>query len=227
LKDRGLIGKEISIVGQYLGITGSDEEKLQQLQELIGNNDGIGEVRTLVKSFQATNNCTLKTDLTLARGLNYYTGIIYEVKASGVEMGSIGGGGRYDDLTGLFGVANIPGVGISFGLDRIYDVMDEMDLFPADLSVTTKVLFFNLGEKESMQAYRMVQLLRENDTGSELFHEPAKMDKQFKYAEKKNIPFVAIIGERELNENTCTIKELSTGKQETIKQDELSKFQFQ
>ena len=142
-------------------------------------------------------------------------------------MGSIGGGGRYDDLTGLFGVPNVPGVGISFGVDRIYDVMEELNLFPTNLSISTKVLFFNLGESESLEAYRLVQELRKNQIAAELYHEPAKMDKQFKYAEKKKIPYVAIIGEKEMQEKTCTIKKLSTGEQKGINQQELLLFPFE
>src|ERR1700754_4800053 len=139
----------------------------------------------------------LIVDLTLARGLNYYTGTIFEVKAVGVQMGSIGGGGRYDDLTSTFGVPNIPGVGISFGVDRIYDVMEELKLFPETVQTGTKVLFFNLGEAESRKAYTLMQQLRNKGVAVELFHEQAKFDRQFKYADKKSIPYVIIIGEEE------------------------------
>jgi histidyl-tRNA synthetase len=142
-------------------------------------------------------------------------------------MGSIGGGGRYDDLTGLFGVPNIPGVGISFGVDRIYDVMEELNLFPSDLSISTKVLFFNLGEKECQEAYGLLQQLRHSKIAAELFHEQAKMDKQFKYAEKKKIPYVVIIGEREMQEKNCTLKTLATGKQQVLGHQELLKFPFE
>src|SRR4029078_1249675 len=124
----------------------------------------------------------LTIDFTLARGLNYYTGIIFEVKAKNVQIGSIGGGGRYDDLTGLFGVPDIPGVGISFGVDRIYDVMEELKLFPADVHIGTQVLFFNLGEEESRKAFELMQQLRAKGIRSEIFHETTKFDKQFKYA---------------------------------------------
>ena len=168
----------------------------------------------------------LTIDFTLARGLNYYTGTIFEVKANNVQMGSIGGGGRYDDLTGLFGVPNIPGVGISFGVDRIYDVMEELKLFPAEVHTGTKVLFFNLGEDESKTAFTLMQQLRDKGIASELYHENSKMDKQFKYAEKKNIPYVVIIGEKELQEETCNIKNLSESVQQTIPQTELVNFSF-
>jgi histidyl-tRNA synthetase len=163
----------------------------------------------------------LETDLTLARGLNYYTGTIFEVKAVGVQMGSIGGGGRYDDLTGLFGVNGVPGVGISFGVDRIYDVMEELGLMPNDITTCTKILFFNLGEAESRQCLKLMQELREKGIACELFHEKAKFDKQFKYAEKKNIPYVAILGEEELNTDTVMLKNLAAGTQEKLNQSEL------
>jgi histidyl-tRNA synthetase len=139
-------------------------------------------------------------------------------------MGSIGGGGRYDDLTGLFGVPNVPGVGISFGLDRIYDVMDELALFPESINQSTKVLFFNLGEKESRYAFKLMQELRRNGISCELFYENAKLDKQFKYASKKNIPFAVIIGSNEMELETCVLKNLEKGEQQTIQVKQLSSF---
>jgi histidyl-tRNA synthetase len=137
------------------------------------------------------------------------------------SIGSIGGGGRYDDLTGLFGVPNIPGVGISFGVDRIYDVMEELKLFPEDIYVGTKVLFFNLGEEESKVAFGLMQQLRGKNISCELYHEQTKFDKQFKYADKKNIPYAVIIGNKELEEKTCNLKNLKTGEQQTIKQSDV------
>lgn len=160
-------------------------------------------------------------DFTLARGLNYYTGTIFEVKAKGVQMGSIGGGGRYDDLTGLFGVPDIPGVGVSFGVDRIYDVMEELKLFPEGLERSTAVLFFNLGDAESRRAFTLMQGLRKEGIACELFHEKAKFDKQFKYAEKKKIPVAVILGESELAAGTCVVRNLVTGEQKTVKQEDL------
>ena len=188
---------------------------------------GIAELEDVLGKSQFSNlRSKIKVDLTLARGLNYYTGLIIEVKCLDVKIGSIGGGGRYDDLTGLFDVPNIPGVGISFGVDRIYDVMEELNLFPADVHVSTQVLFFNLGEAESATAFNLLQQLRQKGIRSELYHETAKFDKQFKYAEKKNIPFIVIIGEKELKENTCNIKNLSTGEQQTIATSELLNYTF-
>ena len=161
-------------------------------------------------------------DFSLARGLNYYTGIIYEVRAKGVQIGSIGGGGRYDDLTGLFGVPGIPGVGISFGVDRIYDVMEELKLFPPAVQRSTQVLFFNMGVSAALKSFELMQLLRREGIRCELYHEQAKLDKQFKYAEKKNIPRVVIIGEDELLSGTAKVKDLRSGIQSEVKFEELT-----
>ena len=227
LKDRGLNEKQVAIVENYLSISGDENEKFQKLEKLIGKNEGIEELKKLSGLFTSNASCQLLADFTLARGLNYYTGLIFEVKARNVDMGSIGGGGRYDDLTGLFGVPDVPGVGISFGVDRIYDVMEELKIFPEDLSIGTRVLFFNLGEKESHEAYQLVQQLRKKNIAAELYHEAAKMEKQFKYAEKKGIPYVIIIGDRELKDQTCTLKELTSGTQKTLSRQELLKFPFE
>lgn len=235
LLTRGLDEHQIAIIAQYLAISGSNAEKLNKLKELVGSlpagAKGIEELEFVI------NQCTalagipdaelpapgsrLSVDFTLARGLNYYTGIIFEVKAIGVQMGSIGGGGRYDDLTGLFGVPNIPGVGISFGVDRIYDVLEELKLFPQEVQTGTQALFFNLGEAESRAAFTLMQSLRSKGIRCELFHEQAKFDKQFKYAEKKNIPFAVIIGSKELEAGACMVKDLGKGEQKAIKWDEL------
>jgi histidyl-tRNA synthetase len=137
-------------------------------------------------------------------------------------MGSIGGGGRYDNLTGLFGVPNIPGVGVSFGVDRIYDVMEELQLFPEDLQVSTKALFFNMGEKESEYAYKVMQAVRKFGIACELYHESSKLDKQFKYAEKKKITYAVIIGSKELEQNIAILKNLNSGVQENIPFDQLA-----
>ena len=218
LQERGLKDKQIKSIESYLNITGTNKEKLTQIKSLMGLSEvgklGIQEVEFV---FQQTKNTNLSIDFTLARGLNYYTGIIFEAKApEEVKMGSIGGGGRYDDLTGLFGVPNIPGVGISFGVDRIYDVLEEMNLFPQDVQVSTKALFFNMGEAESNFAFSIMQQLRSSGIACELYHEATKINKQFTYAEKKNIPFVIIIGSKEIEEKNCAVKNLATGKQETV-----------
>ncbi|HSR39029.1 MAG TPA: histidine--tRNA ligase [Phnomibacter sp.] len=227
LAQRGLNEAQISTIEKYLSLEGSNDEKLSQLEALLSNNEtgakGIAEMK-YVLDFVALSGkpIQLVADFTLARGLNYYTGTIFEVKAIGVQMGSIGGGGRYDDLTGLFGVPNIPGVGISFGVDRIYDVMEELQLFPATVQTGTQVLFFNLGINECKKAFELMQQLREKGIACELFHEQAKFDKQFKYAEKKGIAYAVIIGDQELANNTCTVKNLSAGTQETMPQATLA-----
>ena len=230
LAQRGLNETQISSIEKYLGIEGTNEEKISQLHLLIGDNkignEGIKEIQHVLDCKLQIADCKLVVDFTLARGLNYYTGIIFEVKAVNVQMGSIGGGGRYDDLTGLFGVPNISGVGISFGVDRIYDVMEELHLFPADVQVGTQVLFFNLGETESRKAFELMQQLRGNGIRCELYHEATKFDKQFKYAGKKHIRYAAIMGSKELEEGTCVIKDLRKGEQQTIPVQNLPDFSF-
>ena len=230
LEQRGLNHEQISIIENYLSINGNNEEKIATLKNLVGHletgQQGIAELEFLLAFKLSTlpdsyRDSQLSTDFTLARGLNYYTGIIFEVKAKGVEMGSIGGGGRYDDLTGLFGVSNVPGVGISFGVDRIYDVMEELKLFPDELQSSTKVLFFNLGENESRKAYELMQQLRAKGISAEMYHENVKFDKQFKYAEKKGIGHVVILGSKELEDGNCMVKNLSTGVQQSVKWNEL------
>ncbi len=234
LTSRGLTEEQINSIDTYLSVaqySGDNETVLNKLTTLFENSpagtEGLSDIKFILDNTSSLlfNNKVL-IDPTLARGLNYYTGSIFEIKATGVVMGSIGGGGRYDDLTGLFGVPNIPGVGISFGVDRIYDVMEELKLFPENIHVGTQVLFFNLGTKESSRAFILMQQLRQAGTRCELFHETAKFDKQFKYAEKKNIPFIIIIGEKELNDNTCTVKNLSTGEQQTIPGNTLTNHTF-
>ena len=226
LAQRGLTSPQINIIQNYLDIKGSNDEKLMAVETIFQNNEtakkGIEELRFI---YAQTKNINLSIDFTLARGLNYYTGTIFEATApANVQMGSIGGGGRYDDLTGLFGVPNIPGVGISFGVDRIYDVLEELDLFPGNLQVSTKALFFNLGEKESLFAFNYVQELRNSSIACELYHENVKMDKQFKYADKKNIPFAVIIGSKEMESGEAVVKNLGTGVQETVPLNQLSLF---
>ena len=226
LAQRGLNDQQVHAIEKYLAIGGTNEEKLTALNSLFAANEtglkGISELEYLLNYRKSPlPPSPLTVDLTLARGLNYYTGTIFEVKALNVQMGSIGGGGRYDDLTGTFGVPGIPGVGISFGVDRIYDVMEEAKLFPEDVHTGTKVLFFNLGEAESRAAFGLMQQLREKGIPAELYHEQAKFDKQFKYAEKKGIRYAVIIGELELKQNRCKLKDLQIGQQSEYSFDEL------
>ena len=226
LTQRGLSDKQINIIETYLSISGSNVEKLNALTQLLGENEmgkkGIEEIKYILSFTNYQSPITI--DFTLARGLNYYTGIIFEVAVKDLKIGSIGGGGRYDNLTKLFGVPNISGVGISFGVDRIYDVMEELQLFPDNVYMHTQVLFFNLGEVESKSAFTLMQTLRKAGIRCELYHEQAKFDKQFRYAEKKNIPHIIIIGSKEIGENTCVIKTLATGEQQTISQNNLVNF---
>jgi histidyl-tRNA synthetase len=216
LRSKGLYDDQVSTIEKYLLISGTDAEKIRQAEQLIGNDEegrkGLEEMKYVLSFFPDT----VETDLTLARGLNYYTGTIFEVKAKDVQMGSIGGGGRYDDLTGLFGVKGIPGVGISFGVDRIYDVMEELKLMPEHLGQGTRALFFNMGETEAAIAFKIMQELREKNISAELYHEKAKFDKQFKYAEKKNIAFAVFVGANEIEQQIAEVKNLATGEKEKV-----------
>jgi histidyl-tRNA synthetase len=230
LKQKKMNEKQLNVIEKYLSIAGDNTEKIIALNNLIGSTEsgrnGVDELKEIFNNPQLST-VNYQLDPTLARGLNYYTGIIFEAKApAGVKIGSIGGGGRYDDLTGLFGVPDIPGVGISFGVDRTYDVMEELNLFPSNVHIGTQILFFNLGEKESNAAFNLMQQLRDKNIRCELYHENVKFDKQFKYAEKKNIPYAAIVGSKELEEKTCTIKNLLQNSQQTISQQELLNYDF-
>jgi histidyl-tRNA synthetase len=231
LSTKGFTPAQQVTIQTYLNIEGSNEEKLKKLAALLGDNAagqaGIAELNYVLNYHNNTGMAKhLVADFTLARGLNYYTGLIFEVKAKDAQMGSIGGGGRYNDLTSLFGVPNIPGVGISFGVDRIYDVMEEKNLFPASVEKGTQVLFFNLGENEAMQAYQLMMGLRNKKIACEIYPEKSKFDKQFKYAEKKNIPTIVIIGSDELAAKKCTVKNLNSGQQDTITFEALMDYQF-
>jgi histidyl-tRNA synthetase len=226
LTNKGLAQDHINIVEKYLNIDGTNQEKIDAVKILFAESEiGKAGIQELDYVLANTNNINLSVDFTLARGLNYYTGIIFEAKApTSVKMGSIGGGGRYDDLTGLFGVSGIPGVGISFGIDRIYDVLEELNLFPESITSTAKAIFFNLGEAEASAALKLANVLRDNNIACELYPEKVKMDKQFKYADKKQIPFAIIIGEKELQNKTCMVKDLKKGIQEEIAIAELTKY---
>jgi histidyl-tRNA synthetase len=214
--------------------TGDNRQKLDYLKTFLSTSqagtEGVADIETVLgmldsAASQAHQRITL--DLTLARGLEYYTGIIFEVKApESVKIGSIGGGGRYDDLTGLFGVPDVPGVGISFGVDRIYDVLEELKLFPSDVHQGSQVIFFNLGDEESKTAYRLMQQLRAAGTSAEMYHEQAKFDKQFKYATKKNIPYAVITGSKEIAESKVVVKNLITGEQQSLGFEDLIRFPF-
>lgn len=225
LLQAGLNENQVGIIQQYLSLEGSHFKMFSELRLLLKDSaTGLQGIKELESVFEKLDGDVFVLDTTLARGLDYYTGTIYEVKAMNVKMGSIGGGGRYDDLTGLFGLKDMPGVGISFGIDRIYDVLDELQLFPEEITGNTRALFFNLGEKESEYAFKVMQHCRKNGISCEIYYDKTKLDKQFKYAEKKGIPFVIIIGSEEMKNDRCNIKELKTGREETILVSELSAF---
>jgi histidyl-tRNA synthetase len=231
LQERGLSESAIITIESFLKIDGSNEEKLQQLGVLFQNSatglKGIEELSYVLNTQPAAFKTTPILDVTLARGLSYYTGMIVEVKGpASVKMGSIGGGGRYDDLTGLFGLPGLSGVGISFGVDRIYDVLEELQLFPATAQQSTRVLFLNLDVNTAATAFNMLMQLRERGISAELFHEQSKMDKQMKYANKRGIPYVIIMGESEVQEGKLSIKNMITGEQEKIKVEELEGYSF-
>ncbi len=234
LEQRGLSIEQIEVVSNYLSIANGSENNIRTIEQLknlfIQNETGLTGLRDLETILERTPGFSFSTkiniDPTLARGLNYYTGIIFEIKATDVKIGSIGGGGRYDDLTGLFGVPNIPGVGISFGVDRIYDVLEELNLFPDAIEQGTRALFFNLGDEESKTAYTLLQEVRKAGVAAEIFHEPQKFDKQFKYAEKKAIPFIIIIGSAEVAEKTSVVKDLRNGVQIKVPFAILPQFSF-
>ncbi len=225
LEKNGLGPRQIQIVENYLLIKGTNAKKLNSLKLLFENvEEGKKGIEELEFILNYLGFGKAQIDLTLARGLNYYTGTIYEVKANKVEIGSIGGGGRYDDLTGLFGVPDVPGVGISFGVDRIYDVMEELKIFPEKMQKGATVLFFNLGMEESKFTFGQMQELRSKGISCELFHEFAKLDKQFKYAAKKNIQYAVIIGSKEIEDASCVVKDLLKNEQETIALAELEDY---
>lgn len=218
----------MSTILEFLQIKGEPDEVINKLRQLLKNSEegmeGIIEMEEVISIVKLDNVMNVWPDCSLARGLSYYTGTIYEVKARNVNMGSIGGGGRYNDLTGLFGLKGISGVGISFGLDRIYDAMEELHLFPEKVEEGTRVLFFNMGPAERNYAFRLLQQCRNNGIAAGIYYEAVKIDKQFKYAEKHHIPFVVIAGSREMQEGTCTVKDIRSGIQEKIESAQLNDF---
>ena len=229
LRDRGLDEEAIAKLQPILELDGTNEQKLNTLREVLAGSEtglkGIEEVATVLGHIEQLGvQLQVDVDLSLARGLNYYTGAIFEVKALDFQIGSISGGGRYDDLTGIFGMPNMSGVGISFGADRIYDVMLGCDLFPEELNCSTRVIFMNLGEKEQAASLSLLRELRNEGVPAEIYPEPAKMKKQMEYANRRGIPFVVIVGSQELENQAVTVKNMLTGEQQQVAFAELATF---
>lgn len=230
LREKGVSDDALAKLQPIITLTGSTTQKLATIKEVLASSEvgmrGIAELEELFAYIEHINNLSIQVelDLSLARGLNYYTGAIFEVKALDVEIGSITGGGRYDDLTGIFGLKNMSGVGISFGADRIYDVMQQLNLFPESLLASTKVMFANFGKAEAMYCLRALQVVRKHGISAELYPDSAKMKKQFDYANARKIEFVVIAGETEMQNNQLSVKNMETGEQVTIAFDELASF---
>ena len=221
LLERGIEAEAIEKLQPILELSGTTTEKLATLRQILASSEtglkGVEEMETIFDCVaQVGCKIDVELDLSLARGLNYYTGAIFEVKARDFAIGSICGGGRYDNLTGIFGLNDVSGVGISFGADRIYDVMVGLDLFPSDIATTTKVLFVNLGVAEAMASLRAVKSLRGAGISAELYPDSAKMKKQMEYANRRAIPYVAIIGSNELEQGVVTLKNMNSGEQTTV-----------
>lgn len=229
--EKGISEKSIAKATPLFSLSGDTADQLSILKALLKDSEqgveGIEELDFIIDMVEqlGLQSAQLSLDVTLARGLNYYTGTILEVSApEGVKMGSIGGGGRYDDLTGIFGLKDVSGVGISFGLDRIYLVLEELNLFPKTLEQSIQVLCLNFGEKEALASLKLISTLRNSGIKADLYPTGAKIQKQFKYANNRNVPYVILLGERELNENTFVVKNMSSGEQETFSMDAVQDF---
>ena len=227
LSEKGVSETAISKIKPLFSLSGSNKEIVESLTVLLKDSEvglkGIEELSFVFEQVEklGLKNAKLEFDVTLARGLNYYTGAIYEVKANGVKMGSICGGGRYDDLTGLFGMKGMSGVGVSFGADRIYDVLTELELFPKETGLGLKLLFVNFGEQEQLHCLGLVKKCREVGIDCELYPTKAKMQKQMKYANDRGVQFVAIIGEEEISKGIVKLKDMDSGEQFDLSLDEL------
>ena len=226
LREAGISEEAIQKLQPIISLSGSNEEKLQTIAEVLAGSEiglkGVEETRFILNTLKKTElKNEIQLDLTLARGLNYYTGAIFEVKALDVQIGSITGGGRYDNLTGIFGMPGLSGVGISFGADRIYDVLNALELYPKDAVNTTQLLFINFGDPETAYCLPYVAKAREAGIRTEMFPDSSKMKKQMSYANAKGIPFVAMAGENEMNEGKLMLKNMETGEQQLVTIDEL------
>jgi histidyl-tRNA synthetase len=226
LTSKGVADNQIGQIFEYLDIQGNNTEQLEKVTSMLGHIEdaktGIEELQQTLHYLKTVNaNCACSIDFTLARGLDYYTGLIVEVKTSAVQMGSIGGGGRYDNLTGVFDYPNVSGVGISFGVDRIYDVLDELNLFPENLNTGIKIMFCNFGSEATQKSIEYAMQLRTANIACEVYPDNAKFDKQLKYANKRGYAYVALVGEAELAANVINIKDFATGKQEQMSIEQL------
>ena len=221
LREKGVSAEAVEKLQPIILLSGSNEEKLATLKNVLAESEtglkGIEEIETILGLLSSANlRLTLEIDLTLARGLNYYTGAIFEAKANDVEMGSISGGGRYDNLTGVFGLQGLSGVGISFGADRIYDVLNQLDLYPKETVNATKILFVCFGDAEIAYSMPLVKEVRNAGIPAEIYPTPSKMKKQLGYADSKNIKYVAIVGSDEMEQKKVTLKNMETGEQEML-----------
>ena len=226
LASKGIPQEAIEKLQPIIMLSGTNEEKLETLKTVLLASEtglkGVEESEFILKTVASLGvKSEVELDLTLARGLNYYTGAIFEVKALDVQIGSISGGGRYDNLTGVFGMSGMSGVGISFGADRIYDVLNQLDLYPKEAVNATQLLFVNFGEKEAAYCLPVLSAARDAGIRAEIYPDSAKMKKQMSYANDKNIPFVAIVGENEMNEGKLTLKNMTTGEQALVTPEEL------
>lgn len=226
LRNDGISEEAIAKLQPIISLSGTNDEKLNVIAEVLKDSEiglkGVEETRFILDTLKSCGlNNEIELDLTLARGLNYYTGAIFEVKALDVQIGSITGGGRYDNLTGIFGMPGLSGVGISFGADRIYDVLNTLDLYPKDAVNATQLLFINFGDKETAYCMPAVSKARVAGIRTEMYPDSAKMKKQMSYANAKHIPFVALAGENEMNEGKFTLKNMETGQQKLVSTDEL------
>ena len=226
LESKGIPQEAIEKLQPIIMLSGTNEEKLETLKTVLAGSEtglkGVEESEFILKTVASLGvKSEVELDLTLARGLNYYTGAIFEVKALDVQIGSISGGGRYDNLTGVFGMSGMSGVGISFGADRIYDVLNQLDLYPKEAVNATQLLFVNFGDKEAAYCLPVLSQARDAGIRAEIYPDSAKMKKQMSYANDKNIPFVAIVGENEMNEGKLTLKNMTTGEQSLVTPEEL------
>ena len=229
LAAKGIEADAITQLQPILALQGSNAEKLERIKAMIADSatgmKGIEEVETILSFVQALEiPLQPELDLSLARGLNYYTGAIFEVKANDFPIGSISGGGRYDDLTGIFGLKGVSGVGVSFGADRIYDVLTGLNLFPEDTDITTKVLFVNFGGTEQTAALKLLSEVRKAGVAAEIYPEPVKMKKQLEYANKRSIPYVVLIGENEIVSRMATVKDMRKGEQHAVPFEKIAQF---